>query len=152
MVEIRSSTPTLDRIEKEMKFLRTHGVKVGVLGDKTNSEGVKVKEYATYLILGTTNMPSRDFMKAIRGRRERLEITRLQKELLRKVFKGDITARQCLDQLGIIAVQKLKENILRGDFAPLKQSTIDRKIRNKYNILRDSDTLINSLAYEVVRL
>lgn len=152
MVEIKRSTPNLDRIEKEMKYLEKHGVKIGVLGQDTNEEGVTIKEYATYLILGTSTMPSRDFMNVLRDRKGRMETIRLQKTLLRKVFRGEITGKQCLEQLGIHAVQRLKLNIIKGDFAPLKQSTIDRKTRNKNNILRDSDSLLNSLAFEVVKL
>lgn len=152
MVEVRTSTPNLDRIEKEMDYLSKHGVKVGVLGDDTNSEGVKVKEYATYLILGTQFMPPRDFMDAVRGRNQRLDITRYQRQCLVKVFRGEITGKQCLNQIGIYCVQKLKARILEGKFAPNKEKTIKYKTRNKHNILRDSDTLLNSLAHEVIRL
>lgn len=153
MVEVKSSTPNLDRIEREMKYLATHGVKVGVLGDDTNDEGVKVKDYATWLILGTSTMPSRDFMHhSVRNRKGRFEITRLQKKLLSKVFKGELTGQQALMQIGIFATQMIKASIMSNDFAPLKQSTIDKKDRNKNNILRDSDTLLNSIAFEVVKL
>lgn len=152
MVEVRTSTPNLDRIEKEMKYLQKHGVKVGVIGEETNDDGVRVKDYATWLILGTSTMPPRDFMRAVRGRKQRLEIARLQKKLLSQVFKGDITGKQALNQLGIFAVQKIKQEILDGNFAPLKQSTIKRKTRNKNNILIDTSRMFDSIAYEVVSL
>lgn len=152
MVEVRTSTPNLDRIERESKYLKTHGVKVGIIGDETNDDGVRVKDYATFLILGTSTMPPRDFMRAVRGRKGRLEIARFQKSVLSKVFTGELTGKQALNQIGIFAVQKIKQEILEGNFAPLKQSTIDKKTRNKNNILIDTSRMFDSIAYEVVTL
>ncbi len=153
MVEVRTSTPNLDRIEKESKYLKTHGVKIGVIGTETNEDGTQIKEYANYLILGTSTMPPRDFMQhSVRNKKGRLEIARLQKQLLKKVFNGELTGEQALNQIGIHAVQMIKASIMSNDFAPLKQSTINKKTRNKNNILRDTDALLNSIAYEVVKL
>lgn len=153
MVVVKTNTPNLDRIEKETKYLKTHGVKVGVIGNDTNDDGISIKEYANYLIVGTSNMPPRDFMQhSVRNRKGRLEVARLQKQLLRKVYNGEITGEQALNQIGIYVVQMIKASIMSNDFAPLKQSTINKKTRNKNNILRNQDFLLNAINYEIVRI
>lgn len=148
-------TPNLDRIEKETKYLNTHGVIIGIFGENGEKEnnGVKVIEYAIWLITGTAFMPPRDFMAhKIKSREGRMEIIRLQKTLIKKVYKGEITGEQALMQIGIRGVQMIKESITSNDFAPLKPATIKRKVRNKENILRDTDELLNSIAFEIVRI
>lgn len=145
----------LDRLEKEMKYLNKHGVKVGIFGaaGEKEQDGTKIIEYATYLITGTRHMPPRDFMQeGIRGRKARLDVARYQKKVLGRVYKGELTGEQALNQIGIYAVQKIKQAITSNNFSPLSPKTIKRKTRNKQNILRENDFLLNSIGYEIVRL
>lgn len=148
-------TPNLDRIEKELNYLQKHGVIIGIFGEKGEAEnnGVKVIDYAIWLITGTQFMPARDYMAhKIKSKAGRMEIIRLQKSLLSKVIKGQLTGEQALNQIGLRGVQMIKESITSNDFTPLSPETIKRKTRNKDNILRDTDQLLNSIGYEIVRL
>lgn len=149
------NTPKLDNIIKQTKYLQTHGVIIGIYGEngeKTNN-GVRVIDYAIMLITGTRYMPPRDFMKhKIKSNAGRMEILRLQKKLLKQVHNGEITGKQALMQIGIRGVQMIKESITSNEFAPLKDETIKRKVRNKDNILRDTDELLNSIGFEIVKL
>lgn len=98
-------------------------------------------------------MPARDYMAhKIKSKSGRLEIVRLQKSLLSKVVKGQLTGEQALNQIGLRGVQMVKESITSNDFAPLKPETIKRKTRNKFNILRDSDELLNAVGHQIVKL
>lgn len=149
------NTPNLDRITKELNYLEKHGVIIGIFGEKGEAEnnGVKVIDYAIWLITGTQFMPARDYMAhKIKSKAGRLEIVRLQKSLLSKVVKGQLTGEQVLNQIGLRGVQMIKESITSNDFAPLKPETIKRKVRNKENILRESDFLINSVGHQIVKL
>ena len=154
-MKVESNTPNIDRINKEMKYLQNHGVKIGIFGESGNTDnnGIKVIDYAIMLITGTRYMPARDFMKhKIKSKSGRLEITRLQKSLLSQVVKGSLTGKQALMQIGVAGVQMIKQSITSNEFVQLKQSTVKRKERNKNNILRDTDTLLNSIGFEIVRL
>lgn len=149
------NTPNLDHIEKEIDYLQKHGVIIGIFGEKGQEEndGVKVIDYAIWLITGTQYMPPRDFMShKLKSKEGRMEIVRLQKSLLSQIVNGKITGKQALSQIGIKGVQMVKESITSNDFAPLKPETIKRKVRNKMNILRDTDQLLNSIAFEIVKL
>lgn len=149
------NTPNLDRIIKELNYLEKHGVIIGIFGEKGEAEnnGVKVIDYAIWLITGTQFMPSRDFMAhKIKSKAGRLEIVRLQKSLLSKVVKGQLTGEQALNQIGLRGVQMIKESITSNDFAPLKPKTIKRKARNKFNILRQSDMMLDAIGFEIIRI
>lgn len=149
------NTPNLDRIIKELNYLEKHGVIIGIFGEKGEAEnnGVKVIDYAIWLITGTQFMPARDYMAhKIKSKAGRLEIVRLQKSLLSKVVKGQLTGEQALNQIGLRGVQMIKESITSNDFAPLSPETIKRKTRNKNNILRYSDELLNAVGHQIVKL
>lgn len=149
------NTPNLDRITKELDYLEKHGVIIGIFGEKGEAEndGVKVIDYAIWLITGTQFMPARDYMAhKIKSKAGRLEIVRLQKSLLSKVVKGQLTGEQALNQIGLRGVQMIKESITSNDFAPLKPETIKRKTRNKMNILRQTDMMLDAVGFEIVKL
>ena len=154
-MEVKVNTPNLDRIEKEMTYLQKHGVIIGIYGKNGDKlvDGVKIIFYAEKLITGTSFMPPRDFMgHKLKSKKGRMEIARLQKTLLSKVFKGELTGQQALMQIGIRGVRMVKESITSNDFAPLSPKTIKMKTRNKNNILRDTDALLDSVAFEIVTL
>lgn len=149
------NTPNLDRIIKELNYLEKHGVIIGIFGEKGEAEndGVKVIDYAIWLITGTQFMPARDYMAhKIKSKAGRLEIVRLQKSLLSKVVKGQLTGEQALNQIGLRGVQMIKESITSNDFAPLKPETIKRKTRNKNNILRQTDMMLDAVGFEIFKL
>ena len=149
------NTPNLDRITKELNYLEKHGVIIGIFGEKGEAEnnGVKVIDYAIWLITGTRFMPARDYMAhKIKSKAGRLEIVRLQKSLLSKVVKGQLTGEQALNQIGLRGVQMIKESITSNDFAPLKPETIKRKARNKFNILRQTDMMLDAVGHQIVKL
>lgn len=149
------NTPNLDRITKELNYLEKHGVIIGIFGEKGEAEnnGVKVIDYAIWLITGTRFMPARDYMAhKIKSKAGRLEIVRLQKSLLSKVVKGQLTGEQALNQIGLRGVQMVKESITSNDFASLKPETIKRKTRNKNNILRQTDMMLDAVGFEIVKL
>jgi hypothetical protein len=155
MVRITRKTPKLDKLQKEVKYLSKHGVKVGVFGSKAEQEqdGVKIYEYALYLNFGTVFMPERPFFdKAVKHKSGRNLIIAEQKEILRLVYNGTLTGKQGLTQLGIFIKQQIQEQIMSNDFAPLKAKTIKYKEKNKGNILRENDFLLNSINYEIVRI
>ena len=98
-------------------------------------------------------MPARDYMAhKIKSKAGRLEIVRLQKSLLSKVVKGQLTGEQALNQIGLRGVQMIKESITSNDFAPLSPETIKRKTRNKNNILRQTDMMLDAVGFEIVKL
>ena len=155
MVRVYKDFKNSKKIEKQLKYLSRYGVKIGIFGTKAEKEqnGVKIKDYAYYLEYGTIFMVERPFFrKATATRKARKEILAKQKELLKEVYLGKLTGKQCLMQLGNFVANRIKEQIMSNDFEPLKESTIKRKSRNKDNILRENDFLLDSITYEVVKI
>lgn len=155
MVKIVKNFQKLNKIEKEIKYLKRYGLIIGIFGSKAEKEhdGVKVIDYAKSLEYGTFFMPERPFFRtATSTRRAQREILEVQKDLLRSVYMGEITGKQALDQLGVYVSQKIKDRIMSNDFEPLKEATVKKKKRNKNNILRENDFLLDSVNFEIVKL
>jgi len=155
MVKVVKNFKKLNKIEKEIKYLKRYGLIIGIFGSKAEKEqdGVKVIEYAKHLEYGTFFMPERPFFRtATSTRKSEKEILTKQKDLLKEVYQGSITGEQALNQLGFFVQQRIKERIMSNDFEPLKEATIKKKKRNKNNILRENDFLLDSVNFEIVKL
>lgn len=156
MAKVILKTPKLDKINKEIKYLQKHGIKVGVFGEKAEEEdesGVKVIDYAIPLEYGTVFMPERPFFrKATQTRKSKRLILEEEKEILKDVFLGNLTGKQALLQLGIFIEQRIKDQILSNDFVPLKESTKKKKKRNKNNILRENDRMLDAVFFEIIKI
>ena len=155
MTKIIMNTPKLNKIDKEIKYLKKHGIKVGIFGTdaEKEQEGVKVKDYAIFLEYGTIYMPERPFFrKATQLRKGKRLILEEEKEILKDVFLGNITGKQALSQLGIFIKQQIQEQITSNKFEPLKETTKKAKKRNVNNILRENDFLLNSIFFEIIKL
>ena len=154
MVKVIKNTPKLDKINKEIKYLQKHGIKVGVFGQDADKEqyGVKVKDYAVYLNYGTVFMPPRPFFdRAVKISKAQEIIKREEKAILKDVFLGNITGKQALNQLGIFIKQQIQEQIMNNNFT-IEDSTKKRKKRNKNLVLRENDFLLNSIFFEIIKI
>ena len=74
-----------------------------------------------------------------------------QKRILMEVYRGDLTGQEALLQLGIFVQQRIKSKIMNNDYKN-KPETIKYKKRNKENVLRNNDFLLNSISFEIVTL
>lgn len=154
MATVKTDLKLLKKIEKSKRYLEKHAVLVGYIGKEANREndGTKVIDYAVILEEGSEHMKARPFFFiALKSAKSKRIITKEQKEILKDVLKGDLEGKQALKQLGMFMVQRVKDTIIRGDFEPLKPETIKRKKRNKGNILRENDFLLNSIAFEIIK-
>jgi len=154
MVTVTRSIPMLDKIDKTSKYLKKHGVKVGIFGENAakEQEGVTIGYYAKCLNFGTSKMEKKSFFYDAVQSRESIEIIKeKQQELLKEGFLGELTGEEILTQLGIFVQQRIKSYILDNEYKN-KPGTIARKKRNKENTLRENDFLLNSISFEIVTL
>lgn len=151
-----------DQIQKEMDYLKSKVVKVGIIsggGQKKFSThqdppGRKTKSKINLVRLGTVhefgvpkkNIPSRPFMRQTFDS----NISKIEKFIKRKqseVFRGKISGLTALNSLGVFYTGKVKETIKNGSFKALSPKTIKKKGSSKPLI--DTGRLRNSIDHEI---
>lgn len=166
-MEVKLQLKGLDELEKELKYLQTHAVKIGVLG--LTAGGAKemkynialIKEYAIYNEYGTTVsrgknkgrrhiLPRPFFRLSVATSKAQKEITDFMRDEIEQVVSGEITGEQYLKNLGTFVVKKIREKIKTYPFIPNNPHTTKRK--NQSNTLMDTHSLYNSISYEIVEV
>ena len=148
MAEIIYELEGLKKLDKELKYLQSHAVKVGVLGNGSNN-GVSIQEYAIYNEYGTSHIPKRPFFRLSVGTANaQKEIKEYMKNQVEQIISGGISGEEVYNNLGKYVVQKIKKTIMSGDFIPLNAKTVKRKGHS--NPLIDTHSLYESIDYEIV--
>ena len=148
MAEIIYQLEGLEKLDKELKYLSSHVVKVGVLGDGSNN-GVSVQDYAIFNEYGTSRMPARPFFRLSVGTANaQNEIKEYMKQQVEQIIQGGMSAQQAYENLGTFIVQKIKKTIASGNFAALNPQTVKKKGHSKP--LMDTHSLYESINYEIV--
>ena len=138
----------LEKLDKELSYLRSHGVKIGVLGDDSK-DGVSIQDYAIWNEYGTVWIPSRPFFrKALMSRRGQRQITELMNKLFDQLKEGNISGHDFLRVVGEHCKAKLVESITSGGWQANKETTL--KYKNQSQPLIDTSSLVSSIDYEIV--
>ena len=149
MAEIIFKLKGLEKMEKELEYLKSHAVKVGVLGNG-GSGSVSVQEYAIFNEYGTSRgIPPRPFFRLSVGTANaQKNIKTKVRQLILQVVNGEISGEEFYNQMGTYLVKKIKRTIMSGNFATLNPQTIKKKGHSKP--LMDTHSLYNSINYEIV--
>ena len=148
MAEIIYQLEGLEKLDKESKYLQTHAVKVGVLGNGS-ANGISVQDYAIFNEYGTSRMPARPFFRLSVGTANaQNEIKEYMKQQVEQIIQGGISAQQAYENLGTFVVQKIKKTIASGNFAALNPQTVKKKGHSKPLI--DTHSLYESINFEIV--
>lgn len=145
------SRKQLDKIEKELDYLKTHTVWVGFVGGEADKkvDGVAIYMYANFNEYGTSNIPSRPFFRTALNN-NRKYIKEQLKELLGKVAIGKITGEVALKSIGL-EVQGLIQDSIKNDGW---QSNADSTIKAKNGIgqpLIDTGSMLRAVSFEIRR-
>ena len=137
------------RVQKELEYMQSHGVKVGVLGDGTSEGGKSVQEYAIYVEYGTVHIPRRPFFrKEMITARAQKEISEYMDKMTGLVCDGKFTGAQFWDAVGLFCKARIIKSISNGSWAANAPSTLERKSGSKPLI--DTGTLVDSIDFEVI--
>ena len=160
MAEIVYELEGLEKLDKELKYLQTHAVKVGILGDdgdkeSDESEGTTVLEYALYNEYGTKRgIPARPFFRtSVATDEAQKEIKDYMKSQVELIIAGELTGEEAYNNLGNFVVKKIKDTIDKGGFTALDPKTIklrEKRGNNSTKPLMDTHSLYNSINYEIV--
>lgn len=127
MASIVEELGDLERLQKELEYLQTHAVRVGVLGNGSTN-GVSVQEYAIFNEYGTSHIPSRPFFRLSVGtQKAQNEIKEYLNTQIENIISGELTGQGAYENLGTFIVQKIKKTIMSGNFAANNAKTIKKK-------------------------
>lgn len=148
MAEIIYQLEELEKLDKELKYLQSHAVRVGVLGNGS-ANGISVQDYAIFNEYGTSRMPARPFFRLSVGTANaQNEIKEYMKQQVEQIIQGGMSAQQAYENLGTFVVQKIKKTIASGNFAALNPQTVKKKGHSKPLI--DTHSLYESINFEIV--
>ena len=162
----------LRRVQKDIKFLNSHALRVGWISDPLKSpqnkftkdsrmrdeKGIKtpttVGEVARAHELGR-GVPKRSMLKATLKRR-RPQIRKLQAQVADAVIAGRVSPEQGMALLGEGVLTEIKSRMVRGIPPPLARSTIESKRRaTASGAAKDTPlirwgVMLNSVRYKIV--
>ena len=145
------SRKQLDKIEKELDYLKTHTVWVGFVGGEADKkvDGVAIYMYANFNEYGTSNIPSRPFFRTALNN-NRKYIKEQLKELLGKVATGKITGELALKSIGLEVQGLIQDSIKNGNWEENSDSTIKAK-NGIGQPLIDTGSMLRAVSFEIRR-
>ena len=145
------SRKQLDKIEKELDYLKTHTVWVGFVGGEADKkvDGVAIYIYANFNEYGTSNIPSRPFFRTALNN-NRKYIKEQLKELLGKVATGKITGELALKSIGLEVQGLIQDSIKNGNWEENSDSTIVAK-NGRGQPLIDTGSMLRAVSFEIRR-
>ena len=146
--------------DKYKKFLAkmaeiAGGVKAGILGGATNTDGKSIAEYAVYNEFGGANNrpPSRPFMRTVAKERPKVWVGQMVAKI-----RGNATKPEAWKGALVLAGESMKSDIKNsiqnGAWKPNAEATVNAK-RRKGKVepdhpLIDTGQMLAAVSYEVV--
>lgn len=130
------------------------GVKAGVLGGATTTDGKSIAEYAIYNEFGTQYIPPRPFLGDTAKRKGKDWA-----HVLEATAKGDSTKPETWERALVLTGETMKahiqQNIQQGSWIPNAQSTIRAKaakgkVESDHPLI-DTGQMLAAISYEVVK-
>ena len=152
MAQVRwVSRKELDKIEKELDYLKKHTVWVGFVGSEADKkvDGVEIYMYANFNEYGTSDIPSRPFFRTALNN-NRKYIKEQLKELLGKVATGKMTGEMALKSIGLEVQGLIQDSIKNGNWEKNASSTIKAK-KGKGQELIETGSMLRAVSFEIRR-
>ena len=145
------SRKELEKIEKELDYLKKHTVWVGFVGSEAEKKvnGVVIYMYANFNEYRTSNIPSRPFFRTALNN-NRKYIKEQLKELLGKVATGKITGENALKSIGLEVQGLIQDSIKNGNWEKNASSTIRAK-KGKGQELIETGSMLRAVSFEIRR-
>ena len=145
------SRNNIDKIEKELDYLRKHTVWVGFVDDKADKkvDGVEIGLYSLFQEYGTSDIPARPFFRtAINNNRK--YIKEELKRLLQKVALGEMKGEIALKSIGLEVQGMIQDSIKNGGWTPNAESTIRAK-KGMGQELIETGSMLRAVSFEIRR-
>ena len=150
MAQVRwVSRKQLDKIEKELDYLKKHTVWVGFVGSEAEKKvnGVVIYMYANFQEYGTSDIPSRPFFRTALNN-NRKYIKEQLKELLGKVATGKMTGKMALKSIGLEVQGLIQDSIKNGNWESNAPSTIRAKNGTGQPLI-ETGSMLRAVSFEI---
>ena len=140
-------TPEGKKLFAEIEKLKKLQVRVGYQqGDEQEEDGADLCDVAMFNELGTSNTPSRPFMRDSVDKHED-KINNFCKQQMKLLSTGKISTEEMLKSIGVFQKGLVQKEIRDGEFVPNAPSTIKRKKSDKPLI--DTGTMRQSVNFVI---
>lgn len=135
------------KLKKELEKLQNIEVRAGFQhGKAAEDDGADICDVAAWNEFGTSNMPSRPFIRdAVDNKGD--EVAKILQQEMAAVLNGQSTTENLCKRAGLKMKDIIQESITDGDFAPNAASTIAKK--GSSHPLIDSGRMRQSVMYVV---
>jgi hypothetical protein len=140
----------LKKITANIKELGGYQVKIGIMGDAGEVEGVAVVDYAFYNEFGTSRIPARPFMSTTYDRHAE-DTIKFAQYLVGGLIDGKSSVSKVLNTLGLHYQSKVRDTIRDAVnwAAPNAPSTIEQK--GSSSPLINTGRMVGAVNYEVTK-
>ena len=145
------SRKELEKIEKELDYLKKHTVWVGFVGSEAEKKvnGVVIYMYANFQEYGTSDIPSRPFFRTALNNNKKY-IKEQFKELLGKVATGKMTGKMALKSIGLEVQGLIQDSIKNGNWESNAPSTIRAKNGTGQPLI-ETGSMLRAVSFEIRR-
>ena len=145
------SRKELEKIEKELDYLKKHTVWVGFVGSEADKkvDGVAIYMYANYNEYGSSSrgIPSRPFFRTALNN-NRKYIKEQLKELLGKVATGKMTGKMALKSIGLEVQGLIQDSIKNGNWESNAPSTVRAKNGTGQPLI-ETGSMLRAVSFEI---
>lgn len=129
------------------------GVKAGILGGATTTDGQSIAEYAVYNEFGTSRIPARPFMRTVAKEKPEQWVKNMV-SIVKGRAKDPQAWKEALGLAGEQMKADIKDSIQNGSWTPNAPATVATKKRKGKvepdHPLIDTGQMLEAVSYEVV--
>ena len=143
----------IDKIEKELDYLKKHYVVVGFVSDSADAteDMTPIWLYANYNEYGSSSrgIPARPFFRTALNKNKKY-INEELKRLLGLVGTGQLTAEKALKRIGLEVQGIIQDSIKNGNWEPNSVKTIRAK-KGRGQPLIETGSMLRAVSFEIRR-
>jgi len=145
--EVKVNDAKWRKIIKQVAEMKRATVRVGIMGDAGDENGVSLAEIAAYHEFGTATIPERSFLRSTFYGHAAEGLAKMCAKLSKAIIEGKMDEPRALGLLGLWAVSEVRKTIRAGIEPELAPATIAAK--GSSLPLVDTGQLINSITWVV---
>lgn len=139
------------KIKSDIRELQGQGVKVGLRSSAGSHNGVLISDIGIYNEFGTSNIPSRPFMRRTSDQ-SRQFLSPFVSGLARRMIAQKLTVAQVMSQLGLFYQDKIRNTIRASKSWAIPNAPATIRKKGSSTPLIDTGAMVGAVDYERTRI